>query len=108
LEQLFINFGLITNINSKLPILEDFNENIINNSIKLDALTTKNTQLSKSVQNNNKDNDGMRKMINGLTNELNVEQSKPLPHDEFTSAEIARITGQIEDLRKKIVDVDKN
>ncbi|ARF09435.1 ankyrin repeat protein [Indivirus ILV1] len=109
LEEMFTQMNLITNIDTKLPILEDFKQNFIKNSIQLDALTDKIKEQDKELEDNLNDNNEIKGMITNLLKRRTEINSKPPPHDQFTAAEIKSLDDKIRKLMKDVnLGNDKN
>lgn len=102
LEEMFINMGLISNIDSKLPLLEGFKQNLIRSSIKLDALTDKMKEQDKDIIDNTNKNNEIKGMISNLLKRRDELNIKSMPHDQFTTAEIQSLNDKIGNLRNQI------
>lgn len=74
-EGLLLSNGLLSNIDIRLPVLQDFDKNIIKNSVNLDAFTKSvNTNDGKITKKQSKI-DKIQNMINNLEKEKNSSKS---------------------------------
>ena len=108
LEQLLINNNLITNIDDKLPILQDLNKNVVKYSIKFDALNKKSQNQQSEIGKYTDQINKYKKIIENLDKELVELEQKP-DKNSFINASINALTnkrnllvGNIRNINKKI------
>lgn len=101
LKKLFESHQLINN-SDKLPILENFNKNIIKNSIALDALTKQTELHDGDINKNGNMIMKLNSIIMNLTQERDELNSNPLPHTASISASIRELNIKINDLKLQI------
>lgn len=108
LEQLLINNNLITNIDDKLPILQDLNKNVVKYSIKFDALNKKSQNQQSEIGKYTDQINKYKKVIENLDKELAELTLKPAGNS-FINASINALTnkrnllvGNIRNINKKI------
>ena len=102
LEQLLIQNGIIDKIDTKLPILQDFNKNVVRNSIRLDTLSRKIDLQQTDINKNQKRIDNLKNTLDSLQKELNELTSKPQPHDYMTIAMITAIDKKLDNLQQEL------
>lgn len=98
LQNLLLNNNLISSTEDRLPLLTNFNESAIKNSIKLDALTQKIGEQDQSINQFDRQIDNFNNMIINLNKELNKLQISP---DKNSSVKINQLTSQINDISKQ-------
>lgn len=109
IEQLLWSTGILSRTdNVKVPLLQDFDQNIIKNSVNLDALTKKLELDDKKTNTNKSKLDNLNNMIQSLNKEIDVISKGPLPLNKFTTNYINNLQLKISALQKQVGDIVGN